>query len=109
MDQATRAVKDGKMNVLEAARTFNVPKSTLRGRLRGSSVKKGRPRTFTETEQAILEDVLLKCAAVGLPLNKRWLINIVADVAERKGTLQRIVVRLIDRSDDLGCLLTSCK
>ena len=97
MEEAISAVRDSNMSISAASRIFKVPRTTLSERLRGSTGKKGRPLKFTPEEEAILVDVLLKCANAGVGLNKRWFKKIVAKIADCKGACSAAALsRLID-------------
>ena len=85
MDSAIKACEEGS-SVCEAARTFNVPRTSLRRRLAGIPAgKRGPKRKFTVEEEKFLVDLMLKAADIGIPFDKRLLEKLVIKMCMAKG------------------------
>ena len=82
------------MSVRKATRTFDIPKSTLfqyeAGKHRGGKI--GRPTLFTDDEEKISAQLLIRFAELGIPYNKNHLRTLILQLAAGKGCLTIIYV-----------------
>jgi Holliday junction resolvase RusA-like endonuclease len=76
--QALKEVKDKRMSLGQAAKEFQVPKTTLYDRVNERvSDKSGRPTVLSEVEEALLVERLLVLGEWGFPLTRRDLQNLI--------------------------------
>ncbi len=90
MLMAMNSVRDGRMGVNEAARTYGLPPSTLKDRVNGR-VAHGTlpgPRSYlTEEEEKSLVEHLIQTAQVGYGKTRKQVIAIVDNVIREKGRM----------------------
>lgn len=85
---AINAVRDGTMSSNMAARTFDVPPSTLKDRISGRvkhGTKSGPIPYLDEAEEKELVDFLIKSAAMGYGKTKREVFSILERTLKKKG------------------------
>ena len=88
MVQAMEAVRSGKMGQNQAAKTYDVPRTTLKDRLSGrvKHGKKSGPEPYLTTEEeAELAEFLKQCARMGHGKTKKELFSIVQRSLIKKG------------------------
>lgn len=91
MQLAMEAVKSGRLGVNEAARTYGLPFTTLKDRMRGRVVHGTNPgpRPFLDKqEEKLLTDHLVQVAQLGYGKTRKQVLNTVENVAREKGVLQ---------------------
>ncbi|GAU91618.1 hypothetical protein RvY_03841 [Ramazzottius varieornatus] len=85
MEAALAAVSDG-MSTRMAAEKYNIPQKTQYNKVKGEHSKKvGRPNTLTPEEEKEICEILVRCSTIGVPLDKRTLVEIVKAIALAKG------------------------
>lgn len=100
MEDAIEAVKIGKISLRQAAKDYNVSRSTLKRRLEGmNSGKVGRPTKFTTEDETGFANLLMSCAAWGVPIS----IELFRKVVMRFGLLRGTVQYLTWLIDSLIC------
>jgi hypothetical protein len=84
MGEALVAVRENGMSVKAAAEEFNVPRSTLRDKLKGSplDIKPGPRPFFTSSEENTLVYWITKCFKAGFPITKSELLNSVGKLVQ---------------------------
>lgn len=96
MERAFNAVKNKGMTVRAAAERYNVPKSTLGDKCRGTHKQgHGRPPVLTQIEETHLaNNILLLSAEWGFPFSHTDLKHFVKSYLDRKGRGTRFVDNL---------------
>jgi transposase-like protein len=88
--QAVKEVRDYRMSLGEAAKEFQVPKTTLYDRVNERvNAKSGRPTVLTELEEESLVGRLLIQGEWGFPLSRRDLCNVVKSYLDSLGRKSR--------------------
>ncbi len=89
---AIQAVKNGEMSSREAARQFEVPRTSLQDRLSGKSGDKvGRPTELLSEEETLLVERILLMGTWGFPLSRMDLARLIQAYLNSKGKTTRNV------------------
>jgi hypothetical protein len=92
LEQAITAVKDKIMTIREAAKHYEVPRTTIQDRLTEKSGDKlGRPTELTEVEESVIVERLLVMGRWGFPLNRHDLAHLIKSYLDRLGKSTRFV------------------
>ena len=91
LTEAMEEVKEGRMSERQAAKEFNVPRSTLKDRLaeRIKEEKAGRPTVLSVEEELILVERLILHGEWGFPLTPLCLRHTIQDYLDRQGRTTR--------------------
>lgn len=74
------------LTIQEKASLLNVSVGTVYNRLQNRHLaKNGRPTKFSVEEEAVVEDLLLRCAEFGVPLNKQLFLKVLFSIGKDKG------------------------
>jgi hypothetical protein len=91
LQNACQEIKEQKMTIYRASKTFGVPISTLKLRTSGNVLAKpGRPTVFDEATEGKIEEWILEMAEVGMPIKKNFLIKSVLILANTYGVQDRL-------------------
>ncbi|XP_055344218.1 uncharacterized protein LOC129592252 [Paramacrobiotus metropolitanus] len=84
---AVQQVRNGTFSLRAAAKLYRIPKTTLRDKVQGkpAQTRGSWSRKFTDAEETYLANFLLKCADIGVPMNKSFLRRLVVNIALQKG------------------------
>jgi hypothetical protein len=83
MQEAIAEIQSKKINIRQAAKKFQVPKSTLHNRLTGnSSNQHGKLPLLSAEIESELADWIIRCAKIGDPRTKDELLNAASDLAK---------------------------
>ena len=86
MTSVVHAVTEGGMSVFEASRRYNVPRTTLRDRLKNPSPRPvGAPTKFSKDEEKRLAEFLLECSDRGIPLNRNHCSELISQLGVNLG------------------------
>ena len=99
MTKALEAIKDGKMSINKAAKTYRVPCTTLKDRVSGRVIHGSLPgpsRYFDEDEEKTLSEHLVQAARVGYGKTRKQVLSIVENVAREKDVLRSGSTRVSD-------------
>lgn len=91
MESALEAVKNGELSINRAAKTYDVPCSTLKDRISGRVIhgsKPGPSRYLDDEEEQTLSDHLVQVAKVGYGKTRKQVLSIVENVAREKDVLR---------------------
>lgn len=82
MLKAVKAVQNGQMSMKLAAKTYEVPRTSLMRKVKGEVplVTKMGPQTSLTKEEDVLENYILAMAKKGFPLNSDNLMNSVGKI-----------------------------
>jgi len=86
MAKAVEAVREGRMSKKLAARTFNVPRTSLLRKIKGEVpivTKMGPPTILTPAEEALLEKYILKNYKRGFPVHKENILDSVWQILKK--------------------------
>lgn len=81
-------VKTGVYAIGTAAKLHNVPRGTLRSRLKGISATRGKPPILTSEEETVLRDWIVKCQKKGFPRRKLDILLSVKEFLDKDPTRQ---------------------
>jgi transposase-like protein len=82
VQEAIEEIQTKKINLCQAAKKFNIPKTTLHQRLKGTSNKHGNsPILSAETEKELAEWII-RCAKIGDPRTRDELLNAASELAK---------------------------
>ncbi|XP_060594276.1 uncharacterized protein LOC132748679 [Ruditapes philippinarum] len=89
LSKAYFAVKEGKMSTNKASKVFNVPRTTLQGRLYGKvdieTIKSGPQSVFNQGQEALLVGHLKTMDDVGYGYSRQETLNLASDYAVHLG------------------------
>lgn len=96
VNQALNAISEG-MPVAKASRTFAIPRTTLRNKISGKSLRESKHCGFEihfckKVEEQLLEWILT-CAKMGFPIDKRGLLTSVQKLV--RGAMLKLVLLII--------------
>lgn len=95
MERAINAVKEKRMGAREAAKHYEVPRTTLQDRLTQKSKNLlGRPTVLTAEEESIIVERLLIMGRWGFPLNRHDLAHLIKAYLDRVGRSTRFTDNL---------------
>ena len=92
MEMAIQAVKDGQCKIKEAAREYDVPRTTLQDRLSGRvvhGIKPGPKLYLNKAEQSELAEFLEVTSSVGYGKTRKEVMGIAEATAQEKGLLRK--------------------
>jgi hypothetical protein len=70
LNEVLEEIKSGKMGQREAAKTYNIPRNTIRNKLYGHHVKSvGRPKVFTPDEEQVFVAHVISVSDMGIPIS----------------------------------------
>jgi len=92
MEMAIQAVKDGRCKIKEAAREYDVPRTTLQDHLSGRvvhGIKLGPKPYLTKAEESKLAEFLEVTSSVGYGKTRKEVMGIAEATAQEKGLLRK--------------------
>lgn len=88
MREALAALNNKRMNILEAAIRYGIPRTTLSDHYHGNvlpGAKSGAPTMFSAQEEKELVDFMLHAARVGYPKTRKEVLEIVSNMMQKRG------------------------
>ena len=91
LEAAVREVKAKRMTAREAAKEFNVPRTTIGDKITGrfATAKPGRPTVLQEEEEKILVERLLLMSHWGFPLTRKDTCYLIKSYLDKIGRTTR--------------------
>lgn len=86
LDECLNKIRNGQLTQRVAAAQYNIPRSTLKNKLKGAHVQKhGKPPVFTEEEESSFVQHLLKLSEYGFPVDEFDFRMVVKNYLSKKG------------------------